>query len=117
MQSGMQLLQQANYTYCGKMFVTFVPTLTLLCPSEFALLFSLCDIVYFMTGRAISNHLGMAALYSLRRKSVIQLHNELMAEVFIDQPLALPESANLVIFWNSGNGLSFIWALVHFHDL
>ena len=51
------------------------------------------DIVYFITGRIISNRLGVAAPQICRRLKDCWI-NQWVTEVFVEQPLASPGSAN-----------------------
>ena len=55
------------------------------------------DIVYFKTGRTISNHLGVAAPKSCGRKRLTDLINQSVTEVFEEQPLASPGSAKHMV--------------------
>ena len=47
----------------------------------------ICQMIYFITGRAISNRLGVAAPQSRGGKGSV-------STVFVEQPLAYPGSAN-----------------------
>ena len=62
------------------------------------------DIVCFITWRAISNRLGVAAPYSCGRKRLTDSLNQWIMRLFVEQPLALPGSAKYYILQTRCSG-------------